>query len=156
VVDASFRVLGVVTESDLLAGGEGEGGSVGDAMTSPAVTVTAVTTVDQARTLLAARDIGRLPVVDGRGHLIGVVGRGDLPAGPQPGDEELRRRITDRVIGIGGDVYSVSMAHGSVVVRGRVADRGEIPVVERLLRRTAGVTGVRLDFDYDDPPLRSR
>jgi hypothetical protein len=65
-----------------------------------------------------------------------------------PGEEEIRRRVTDRVVDVGGEVYSVTVAHGSVVVRGRVGDRAELPVVERLLRETPGVSDVRLDFEY--------
>jgi CBS domain-containing protein len=148
VVDASLRVLGIVTESDLLAVGGSAAGTVGDAMTSPAVTVTAATTVDEARAMLAARDIGRLPVVDGEGRLSGIISRRDLLATLLPDDEDIRHRVTDRVVDVGAEVYSVSVSHGSVVARGRVGKRSEMLVIERLLRETPGVTRVWLDFDY--------
>lgn len=148
VVDTSLRVLGIVTESDLLAVGGSASGTVGDAMTSPAVTVTAGTTVDEARAVLAAREIGRLPVVDGKGRLSGIVSQRDLLATLLPDDEDIRHLVTDRVVDVGAEVYSVSASHGSVVVRGRVGKRSEILVIERLLRETPGVSRVWLDFDY--------
>ena len=149
VVDAALRVLGIVTESDLLAGGGSAAGIVADAMTTPAVTVTAGTTVEEARALLSARGIGRLPVVDGEGRLTGIVSRRDLLADLLPDDREIRHRVTDRVVDIGGEVFSVSVSHGSVIVRGRVGNRSEVAVVERLLRETPGVARVTVDFEYD-------
>ena len=149
VVDASARVLGIVTESDLLALAGTATGTAEGAMTSPAATVTAGTSVDHARVLLATRGIGRLPVVDGESRLTGIVSRRDLLTTRLPDNREIRRRITDRVIDMGGDVYSVCVAHGSVFVRGWIGNRSEIAVVERLLRKTQGVDRVTLDFEYE-------
>lgn len=99
VVDADRRVLGVVTDADLLAkldpGGQtglmaalmGRGSfksearaTARDVMRVPALTVPAETPVGQAaqRMLEARRKV--LPITDAEGHLLGVVDRADLLA----------------------------------------------------------------------------
>jgi CBS domain-containing protein len=77
VVDASLRVLGVVAEADVLMDRSGRA-AARDVMSSPALTVTVGTAVGVARALLATHRIGRLPVVDHEGRLIGIVCRRDL------------------------------------------------------------------------------
>lgn len=78
VVDASLQVLGVVAESDVLMGNRPGLAAARDVMSSPALTITADTTVDVARALLSTHRIGRLPVVDRQGRLVGIVARRDL------------------------------------------------------------------------------
>lgn len=58
---------------------------VRDRMSSPAVTVTADTPFQDALSLMRERKFRRLPVVDERGHLIGIVSERDLlHAAPSP------------------------------------------------------------------------
>jgi CBS domain-containing protein len=52
--------------------------AVGDVMTIDPVTVGVDATVEAAERLLAAYRISGLPVVDGAGHLVGVLSRTDL------------------------------------------------------------------------------
>jgi len=118
-------------------------------MSSPAVTVTTGTTVDQARALLVARGIGRLPVVDRDGRLVGIVSRHDLLISGPPSDRRIRQAVIDRALDVGAEIHSVSVTDGEVRVSGRAAGRSEIPVLEHLLRRIPGVTGLETHFDYD-------
>ncbi len=53
---------------------------VADVMRSPALTVPADATVDEARLMLARHGIGQAPVVDAGGGLVGLVGRAELMA----------------------------------------------------------------------------
>ncbi len=69
------RVVGVVSEADLI-GKRGE--TVGAVMTSPAVTVTASARLEQVAEQLTQQRIRRVPVVDNRGHLVGIVSRRDV------------------------------------------------------------------------------
>src|SRR5438132_4656018 len=69
------RVVGVVSEADLIGK---SGSTVGEVMTSPAVTVSESTPLDQVAEQLTARRIRRLPVVDSNGRLVGVVSRRDV------------------------------------------------------------------------------
>lgn len=54
---------------------------VSDVMTSPAVTVTADTSIKAAARLLRDRDVAAAPVVDGAGALVGIVSEIDLLRG---------------------------------------------------------------------------
>ena len=100
VVDDHNRVIGVITEADLLmlAGmnkghtfkdivstviGEPvtarKGGNlVENVMSFPALTITAVDTIRSAAGILDERKVKRLPVVDREGRLIGIISRGDI------------------------------------------------------------------------------
>ncbi|MFF4928105.1 CBS domain-containing protein [Streptomyces griseofuscus] len=100
VVDAQDHVVGVVSESDLLAKaafeasghrpgpigrlrerrlhGKARGETAADLMTSPAITVLAGATVAEAAWLAALSRLKRMPVTDREGRLVGVVRRDAL------------------------------------------------------------------------------
>ncbi|MFI8438266.1 CBS domain-containing protein [Streptomyces sp. NPDC079020] len=68
VLDEDDRVLGVISESDLLARRELTARGL---MTAPAVTVHAEETVPDAARLMVRRGVERLPVVDEEERLVG-------------------------------------------------------------------------------------
>ena len=77
------RVAGIFSERDLLycIARDGEsvlGRTVGEVMTSPAITVAPDTAVLEALDMMTKRRIRHLPVVDGHGTMIGFVSIGDL------------------------------------------------------------------------------
>jgi hypothetical protein len=80
-----------------------------------------------------------------------VQGRPDLSEEPFA-DHEVRRRVIDRVIDAGGEVSTVTMSRGTVVVRGRVGCRSEIAMLKHELRGIPGVARLelRLAYDIDD------
>lgn len=100
VVDADNRVIGVVSEADILsqAGPQaghtfknilrhlfGEplphrksGGTVGDVLSEPAITTKADVDIRAVAALIDAKRIKRLPVVDEQGKIIGIISRGDI------------------------------------------------------------------------------
>lgn len=100
VVDVQNRVLGVISEADLLmlAGMQQghtfkdllhrilrepvptkkPGDRVQDVMTSPAITAKADDDVSEVAKILDERRIKRLPVVDGEGTLLGIISRADI------------------------------------------------------------------------------
>ncbi|MGE3539269.1 MAG: CBS domain-containing protein [Candidatus Tectimicrobiota bacterium] len=100
VVNAQQQVLGVLSEADLLvlAGlprastfadllrrllGEPnpvhrQGSTVGEVMSSPAITAQPEQDIREVAAILNARRIKRLPVVDPRGVLLGVIARADI------------------------------------------------------------------------------
>jgi CBS domain-containing protein len=69
------RVVGVVSEADLIGK---TGSTVGEVMTSPARPVTESTRLEDVAEQLTQQRIRRLPVVDARGRLVGVVSRRDV------------------------------------------------------------------------------
>jgi CBS domain-containing protein len=101
VVDASLRVIGVVAESDVLMDDRPGRAAARDVMSSPALTVTVGTTVRAARALLATHRIGRLPVVDAEGRLVGIVCRRDLLVSDLPGAERVEPPLIDKAQELG-------------------------------------------------------
>src|SRR5215471_4322933 len=98
VIDANDRVIGIVSEADLLLKEERlarrPGGplldphddaakalarNAGAVMSSPAVTVQVNTTLTEAARLMHRHHVKRLPVVDYQGRLVGIVNHAALP-----------------------------------------------------------------------------
>ncbi|WP_405595487.1 CBS domain-containing protein [Streptomyces sp. NBC_01410] len=126
VLDDDGRVLGVVSESDLLvrqasAGGADEeqqgprhgrtAGSAADTrddkregltagllMSAPAITVKAEDTVAKAARTMLRRGVERLPVVDAADRLVGIVTRRDLLQVFLRPDSEIRRHVVEDVL----------------------------------------------------------
>lgn len=166
VVDGTNRVLGVVSEADLLLKEEFHGrriglieqmerlgdtaraGSVraGDLMTSPAVTVRADVPLAQAARLMAERCVKRLPVVDDGGRLEGIVSRADLLRVFLRSDDDLadevRREVVDRLFPAARGSVTVDVAQGVVTLSGRIHDTSLIPVAARLAQSVEGVVDV--------------
>src|SRR3990172_8960294 len=112
VVDAEDRVLGVVSEGDVLfkeRGAEARRGgplkwmldgasyanslkadalSAREAMTSPAITIGPVPSLTEAARRMSDRGVNRLPVVE-NGVLVGIVTRADLVRAFVRSDEEI-------------------------------------------------------------------
>jgi CBS domain-containing protein len=74
VVDREGRVVGVFSSTDAIAR---SGVTVSDVMTVPAVTVSQDCSIEEVATLLAAKDINRVPVVS-EGRLVGIISRADI------------------------------------------------------------------------------
>lgn len=91
VVDSDGRPVGVVSEADILAkeratarripaetDAKAEAVAAGEAMTAPAITVREEASIAVAAALMTEYDVERLPVVDRRDRVVGVVSRADL------------------------------------------------------------------------------
>ncbi len=102
VIDADRRVVGIITDGDLLNRGDvphrlgvletldrenlhrlmeelhQNTKKAGDVMTSPAVTVQAESHLREAAKLMVKRGLKRMPVVDSEGRLVGMLGRLDV------------------------------------------------------------------------------
>ena len=75
VCDADQHMVGLVTESDLIA--KPQARTAGEAMSRDVVSVMEDTPVDEVRFLLVNRNIRRVPVLRGP-RLVGIVSRADL------------------------------------------------------------------------------
>jgi CBS domain-containing protein len=69
------KLVGVLSEFDLIAR---SGLTVGDVMSRNVVTVPDWATIDRVRAVLVTQRLKRVPVVDDRGKLVGLVSRADL------------------------------------------------------------------------------
>jgi CBS domain-containing protein len=80
---SSKRVRGVITDRDIVVRTVAQGRNpleltAADAMTTPAVTVTPETDLDDCANLMEQRQIRRVPVVDGNGNIVGIVSQADI------------------------------------------------------------------------------
>jgi CBS domain-containing protein len=104
-------------------------------MTRPAVTIGRDASVAEAASLMSARRIKRLPVVDQAGQLIGVVSRVDVLSVFSRDDGEIRGEIVNGVI-IGE--FALNPEVFEVTVRSRDCDDHRSG---REQRRSLGVAG---------------
>ncbi len=75
VVDEYGKIVGIVTLHDILSK---QGELIGEVMSKNIVVLTPNDTADKALKLMTEKGIGRLPVVDENGRIIGIVTRSDI------------------------------------------------------------------------------
>ena len=172
VLDDDDRVIGVVSEADLLTkealerGGKvtsilhhreqakAAGLTAADLMTAPAVTVGPKDFVSQAARLMYSRRVKRLPVVDDDGRLAGIVSRADVLSVYSRPDADIRHDIIEHVIldALLTDpaCFTLGVKDGVVTVEGRpeTAVVGHDMIEE--IRHVEGVVAVRDRLSY--PP----
>ncbi|MEU8436122.1 CBS domain-containing protein [Streptomyces sp. NPDC029216] len=155
VLDDEDRVLGVVSQTDVLAltspGPPAQGTvrtaslTVGEIMSAPAVTVHAEETAADAARLMTRRGIERLPVVDVEERLVGIITRRDLLRLFLRPDAEIRRRVhevlTD-VLGVPAGNVDVHVVDGIVTLNGRVPQESQLGPLLGLVERIDGVVAV--------------
>ncbi|MFD9113148.1 CBS domain-containing protein [Streptomyces bottropensis] len=171
VLDGEGRVVGVVSEADLLPKEEfrdsdpdrytqlrrlsdlakAGGSTAADLMTSPALTTRPDATSAQAARIMAHARVKRLPVVNEQGMLEGIVSRADLLKVFLRADdeiaEEVRREVVAPLFPPPGSTIRVEVHDGVARLAGRVRDTSLIPVAARLVRAVEGVVDV--DFDLE-------
>ncbi|MER6084916.1 CBS domain-containing protein [Streptomyces sp. NPDC001833] len=169
VIEGAGRVVGVVSEADLLANEElrddpdaaylqlrqpvdvakADALTAGDLMSLPAITVRPDATLSEAAGTMAREGVKRLPVVDEAGLLTGIVSRGDLLNVFLRGDaeiaDEVRREIGSYLAP--PSAVRVEVSDGVVTLAGRIHDTALVPVAARLVRTVEGV----VDVDFDIP-----
>jgi CBS domain-containing protein len=77
VIDGDGKVMGMLTEADIISKVNREGLKVSEIMSCNVISVTEETPVDEIALLLTERKIKRVPVMD-RDKLIGIVSRSDI------------------------------------------------------------------------------
>jgi CBS-domain-containing membrane protein len=174
VIDDDQRVIGVVSEADLLAkealnGGysgtltamlhyreneKARGITAGDLMTHPAVTVTPEDSVECAARLMYAHRVKRLPVVNTGGCLAGIVSRADVLAVFDRPDEDIRAEIIDNVILHefleDPRQFAVTVRAGVVTLEGGPETAALGRDIVRKARHVRGVVAVRDRLSYPD------
>jgi CBS-domain-containing membrane protein len=178
VVDPSGRVLGVVSESDLLykvafadrtdlgrlvaghlprvARDKAAAIHAGSLMTAPATTITSDASVVRAARMMDAARVKRMPVVDTEGRLIGIVSRQDLLKVYLRSDDQIATDVTDQVLRhvlwVAPPEVSVSVEDGIVTLQGELDRRSLVPIAVRLTRAVDGVVDVVecLTYRWDD------
>jgi CBS domain-containing protein len=178
VVDQDDKVLGVISESDLVqhqaagppespvrrfrlpalrratrrAAAVARAATAGELMSTPAISVHPERPVADAARVMERHGVERLPVVDEEDRLIGIATRRDLLRVFLRTDEEIRREILDdvmtRAMCLPHHTVIVSIRDGLVTLEGRLEHRSDIPLVIRLTYRVDGVVGVVNSLTY--------
>lgn len=172
VVDADDHVIGVVSESDLLAkaavtaephrhgpvGGlwqhrlydKSHGETAATLMTFPPVTVHPAQRVADAAWTAARARLKRLPVTDHHGRLDGVVSRSDLLRALIRDDDEIRAEVASLVAQHLLDPRAVQVAveNGVVTLTGRL-DKALVPELLTAVRDIDDVVGVVDEIEAD-------
>ncbi|MCX2180098.1 CBS domain-containing protein [Streptomyces sp. SKN60] len=156
VLSAEGRVVGVVSEADILGKVPGEDrdsvGSVtaGSLMSAPAVTVPRGATIAGAARLMGRGRLKRLPVVDEEGRPVGVVSRGDLLKVYLRSDaevaEDVRHELLTHLIPEGDTALTVRVADGAVTLTGRLPESVSADLALRLARAVPGVVDAAAEF----------
>lgn len=173
VVDDDERVVGVVSEADLLRKEaaqldpaallpvlrprpadrtKAQATTAEGLMNGPAVTARPQWTAVEAAQVMERHHVKRLPVVDEADRLVGLVSRADLLRVFLRGDSAIREEIAGEVL-----VHTLDVAPGAVavhVVDGRVSLKGTVerkslvPVVVRLCQGVDGVVDVSAELHH--------
>jgi len=172
VVDGERRVIGVVSEADmlnkeadldtepgtlsgLLRFGEREkaaGVTAAELMTKPPVTIGPGAALAAAARLMRDRRVKRLPVIDDTGLLIGIISRADVLRVFARPDADIRREANEEVIAetfmADSPSVAVTVHDGIVTLTGRT-DAGQLARgLVMAVRQIDGVVAVRDQLGY--------
>ena len=180
VVDDDGRIVGVISEADVLAKEQSEpehragalarllnreGPSklgarvVGEAMSSPAVTIQPHCPVARAAEEMLEREVNRLPVVQ-QERLVGIVTRADLVRAFARSDEQIAGDIR-AMVALQQELWrdqrpvEVAIDAGEVTLTGEVRRRDEAALLAKMVRTVPGVVNVRSDLAWseEDKPI---
>jgi CBS-domain-containing membrane protein len=176
VVDGAGRVVGIVSESDLLAkvaaGGElkaklgsgfterrhlqrkAHGETAAGLMSSPAITALPTDDVVDAARVAAKAHIRRLPVVDASERIVGIVTRSDLLRAFLSDDRTLESYVNKVVLAeqflLSPTSITADVHDGVVTLRGRLDSEQVLGSLEDVLRSVAGVVAVHSELAFDE------
>ncbi len=181
VADVSGTLVGMVTEGDLLRRIESgterrrahwlevllgpgrmaqeyvhtHGRKVAEVMTSNIYSVGPETPLNEVVDLMERRHIKRVPVLDSKGQLVGIVSRANLlrgladlldaPPAPSVGDAELRTRILaaiDKERWSPSASIDIAVKNGVAELRGAILDEREREALIVVAENTPGVKSV--------------
>lgn len=173
VVDSSGRVIGVVSEADLLhkvadcelpvglirlrwkLGEESKITAVtaGQLMSAPAVTIHPDAPVGVAARVMRDQGLKRLPVVGVRGELIGIVSRVDLLGVYDRRDADILAEVASAAgeLGFSRADLDVTVSSGVVTLAGLVASPRAALELAAPLRHVDGVVAVRDRLTVGEP-----
>ena len=168
VVDDAGRVVGVLSEADVLVKASAEvprsgllawllepapdyydkiaATRVEEAMSAPAVTIGPDRGVHEAASLMIDESVNRLPVVDDEA-LVGIVTRADVVRAFTRTDgeiaAEIRGEILERTLWVEPGKVSMEVVDGAVQLEGEVDSDADAELLPVLVARVPGVVSVR-------------
>jgi CBS domain-containing protein len=172
VVDEHERVIGVVSEADLLPKEaladpgvvtellhhrdvrKAEGLTAEDLMTHQVITVSPNDSIEQAARMMHFLRVRQLPVVNSGGELVGIVSRSDLLSVFDRPDEDIRKEIVDSMLLheflIDPRQFRVTVTAGVVTLEGTPETAALGHDLVRKAQHVRGVVAVRDRLSYPD------
>jgi CBS domain-containing protein len=177
VVDDENRVLGVLSEGDILykeTGAKDKPGlidrllsvppigldlklaakTVGEAMSAPALTTGPRRPVTEAASVMIDEGVNRLPVIDDEERLIGIITRADLVRAFVRSDaeiaEEIREDVFRRTLWLEPDMIQIEVTGGEVRISGEVETRTDAELIPTFVQRVPGVVSVLSKLRWRD------
>ena len=174
VLDEEDRLVGVVSEADLLLKEVGQGALGGylistgrrgerakaagftaaELMSSPALTIGPDDSVSSAARLMHDRHVKRLPVVDDEGRVVGILSRVDVLSVFARPDGEIRDEVIKNIQGdfaFAPNQINVTVRSGVVTVSGQVESLAVARDLINALKHAEGVVGARSRLSYPPP-----
>ena len=180
VIDEAARVIGLVSEADLLykqtdppmpAGlyrlnwrlhehTKAAAMTAGELMTAPAVVIDPMAPVATAAKIMQDKLLKRLPVVNTDGRLIGIVTRSDVLSVFERSDEDIWDEIVkifaDEEFALDSGSLDITVRSGVVTLGGQIDQRGTALKLLGRVRHAEGVVGVRDRLEYPAQPYPDR
>lgn len=172
VLDPTDRVIGVVSEADLLTKeaapelphgtarlawrqkerSKAAGVTAAEVMTAPAVTIGEDAPVAEAARVMKSHKVKRLPVVDDNGRLHGIISRADVLSVYERPDAEIWDVVVNEIItgefGLDPEMFVVTVRSGVVTVTGSVERRDDALGLLSAIRHLEGVVALRDRLSY--------
>lgn len=132
--------------------------TVGEAMSSPAVTIDADRPLREAAAMMVDSRINRLPVTSD-GSLVGILTRADLVRAYLHRDEEalrtIRQEVFQKTMWLDPAAFEIEVREGIVALGGKVDRKSTATILERLIGLVEGVDRVdnQLTWELDDSKL---
>ncbi|HZD71837.1 MAG TPA: CBS domain-containing protein [Actinomycetes bacterium] len=177
VVDGDGRLLGIVSETDLVRKEERQAGDpapilaglvwrrqhtethgtrAADFMSAPAITIPPGASLQAAARLLHERNVRHLPVVDSDGRLVGIIARRDLLSVFLQPEADIGHEISAKILhgtfNLPSGAVQVEVREGVVTLSGRVPWRSTAREIVARVHALDGVVDVvdRLWWAHDD------
>ena len=178
VVDGERRVLGVLSEGDILfkegGGRESKRGflermlavppnglelkiaarTTGEAMSAPALTIGPRRPVTEAASTMIEEGVNRLPVIDDEERLIGIITRADLVRAFVRSDAEVEHEIREdvirRTLWIEPATIHIEVDDGEVSLSGEVETKVDAELIPTYVQRVPGVVSVLSKLRWRD------
>ena len=148
VVDRECKILGIVSEADLLAKearparGKANAMRASELMTADLITTTAGSPLATAASLMFQHHVKVLPVIDPQRHVVGVVSRAQVLKVFLRSDESIRKEVVRSL----AEAPSIALAESQIEIRDGVVHTHGLAesdsAAEPIVRRVTAIPGV--------------